>query len=269
MPIKDILVHLDSGSRSAVRLGLAAALARRHGARLVGLFAQTAEPHRVGVVAVWPPEAYRRAADASRAAFLAATADVSGAEWQDANRGSEAEVLRAVSESGRNYDLVVLGQAYEDERLVPDDLVEHSIQESGRPVLVVPFAGHVESLGQRPLFAWNGSRESARALNDALPLLAQDAAAMVLSIGSTTQPPEASSEAILAHLACHGVRASSERLVAGDVGLMDLVLNRAADHGSDLLVLGAFGSHGAALLGRGAGTRYLLRHMTVPILMAH
>jgi nucleotide-binding universal stress UspA family protein len=264
MSLKNILVHVDSGGRSPARLSVATALARRHGARLVGLFAELAGPHRVGVVAVWPSDAYRERAEASRAAFLAATADLPRAEWQDANRGSEAEVLRAVIDQGRTFDLVVLGQAHDDVHLVPADLVEVAVQETGRPVLVVPFAGPFESLGRRPLFAWNGSRESARALNDALPLLAEDAEAVVISIGA--QPAEPSAP-ILAHLACHGVRTQAEHLVAGDLGAMDLVLTRASDHGSDLLVLGAFGVHG--LLGRGAGTRYLLRNMTVPTLIAH
>ncbi|WP_322114293.1 universal stress protein [Aquabacterium sp. A7-Y] len=42
---------------------------------------------------------------------------------------------------------------------------------SGRPVLVLPYSGSFAGLGQKVLVAWNGSRESARALSDALPLL--------------------------------------------------------------------------------------------------
>ena len=73
MPLCNLLVHLDSGERSAARLKLAADIARSRGARLTGLFAQVAPAHRVGVVTDWPTADYTRAADASRAAFLAAT----------------------------------------------------------------------------------------------------------------------------------------------------------------------------------------------------
>ncbi len=38
MAIRDMLVHLDGGPAGAARLDLAAALARRHGAHLIGLF---------------------------------------------------------------------------------------------------------------------------------------------------------------------------------------------------------------------------------------
>ncbi len=265
--LKNILVHIDSGARSKIRLALAAALARRHGARLAGLFAQRAGPHFVGVVPVWPSEAYSRAAEASRTGFAVAVAGVERAEWRDSNRGSDAEVLHAVVEAARCHDLVVLGQAAEDEHFVPEDLVEHAIRESGRPVLVVPSAGNVESLGRRPLFAWNGSRESARAINDALPLVMEDAATLLLSIGSSTKPTEVSGDAILTHLACHGVRAVAERLVAGDAGVVNDLLNHVAEHGADLLVLGA--STGLPLHGRGTLTRQLLSQITAPALIAH
>lgn len=271
MRLANILVQIDSGTRSGVRLAMAAALARRHGARLVGLFAQKADAHFIGVVPVWPSEAYTRAGMASRAAFVAAAAEagVERAEWRDANRGRDAEVLRAVIEAARCYDLLVLGQVSEDEHLVPENLVEHAIQETGRPVLVVPSAGSFESLGRRALLAWNGSREAARAINDALPLVVDDGSTVVLSIGSAALPPEASSDAILTHLACHNVRAQAEQVVAGDVGVMDVLLNGVAEHGADLLVLGAPTGHGLPAHGRGSGTHYLLRHITAPVLISH
>jgi nucleotide-binding universal stress UspA family protein len=269
--IKNLLVHVDPGVRSAVRIGIAAAIAKRHGARLVGLFAQTAEAHRVGIVPVWPTEEYVRAAEESRAAFVraAAEAGVERAEWQDANRGGDQEVVRSVVEAARGYDVVVVGEPAEGERVVPEDLIEEVIRDSGRPVLVVPGAGHFDTIGRRPLLAWTGSREAARAINDSLPLLEQDAAATVLSIGSTALPSEASIDPILKHLACHGVRAKSERIVAGEEGKLDHLLSQAAEHGSDLLVLGAFGGHSSPLHGRGAWTRQLLSQITLPTLVSH
>jgi len=93
--LRNILVHLDSGERTAVRLSLAAALAAQHSARLVGLFAQCGEARSIGVVASWPNEQYR-AADASRQAFAAA-ARLDDPEWRDANRGGDAEIVRMVT----------------------------------------------------------------------------------------------------------------------------------------------------------------------------
>jgi len=269
--IKNLLVHVDLGVRCVDRIRIAAAIAKRNDARLVGLFAQKAEAHMVGVVPVWPTEEYVRAAEASRAAFVKAAAEggAENAEWQDANRGGDEDVMRAVAEAARSYDLVVVGEPAEGERIVPEGLVEHVIRESGRPVLVVPYAGHFDTIGRRPLLAWNGSREAARAINDSLQLFERDAAVTLLSVGSTAMPTDESMEPILKHLACHGVQVKPERIVEGELGRMDHLLNHAAEHGADLLVLGAFGSHNSPLHLRGGGTRYLLGHITLPTLVSH
>jgi len=62
-----------SGRRTAVRLAFAIALARKHDARLVGVFGHRALPDQVGVVATWPSADYVAAAQASKAAFDTAT----------------------------------------------------------------------------------------------------------------------------------------------------------------------------------------------------
>ncbi len=73
---------------------------------------------------------------------------------------------------------------------------------------------------------------------------------------------------IVDHLAAHGAKVTRELLTGEDIGIMDLMLSRAFDQGADLLVMGA---HGGSHLpfGKGAGTRYILDHMTLPVLMAH
>ena len=73
----------------------------------------------------------------------------------------------------------------------------------------------------------------------------------------------------VAHLAAHKIRAKPEQLALSEIGLMDALLNRAADHGADLLALGAFGGGGYPLFSRGSGSRYMLKHMTLPMLFSH
>jgi len=65
-----------------------------------------------------------------------------------------------------------------------------------------------------------------------------------------------------------GVAAKPEVLVVEDFGIMDLLLNRVSDRSADLLVMGAHGQLGFPFVSRGAGTRYILQHMTVPVLMS-
>jgi nucleotide-binding universal stress UspA family protein len=267
--IKTILVHLDEGPRVDARLELAVALARRHGARLVGAFAQLGGPHRVGIVAHWPSDALKAAAEASRQRFLAATDGLADALWEDVNRGSEPAILQAMVTHARHFDLVILGQHEQGHDLAPADLAEQVILESGRPVLVVPFAGHFAMVGQSPVLAWTDSAAAARALHDAIGLIAEDAKVLVVSVIRQEEADTHSVAQIKTQLACHGIDAETETLLLRDFGLMDLLLNRVADHGGDLLALGAFGGYGFPFLNRGAGTRFMLRHMTVPVLFSH
>lgn len=270
MPLKNIMVHLDQGARTAARLEMAVSLARRHQARLVGVFGRRALPQQVGVVASWPSPDYVQTAAASKAAFALATAGLAQAEWEDINRGGDAALLGLLTDRARHADLVVVGQ-HDDSQpaLVPPELPEDIAVNSGRPVLVVPYLGSYAAEFRRPLIAWNDSREAAHALNDALPLLEGCDRAIVLSLGTLHERAEASCQAVARHLACHGITAATEVLVVEDIGAMDMLLNRVADHAADLLVMGAHGQIGFPFVSRGAGTRHIMRSMTVPVLMSN
>jgi nucleotide-binding universal stress UspA family protein len=270
MSLKNLMVHLDQGDRTGARLALAVALARKNSARLVGVFGQRGQAQQVGVVASWPSQEYVGARDKSRTMFEQATAGLAGAEWHDINRGSDAEVLRHVINLARHADLVILGQ--HDERVkayVPEEMVMEVILESGRPVLVLPYVGNFPDVGKHPLIAWNDAREAAHALNDSLPLINGCDEAMVLSFASRREEAESSCTEVVRHLATHGIRAKAEVMLVQDFGIMDMLLNRVTDRGADLLVMGAHGHIGFPFVSRGAGTRYILRHMTVPVLLAN
>ncbi len=270
MPLRDILVHLDSGPRTAERLGLAIHLARHDHARLAGIFAQSASAYQVGVVAVWPPESYKEAAAASRAQFEAATQGLADAQWIDINRGSDHEIVHHLTGAARHFDLTILGQDEEDApKIVPRELIEQLIVESGRPILVVPYAGHFSDTGARPLIAWTEARAAARALNDGLVLMQPGAKVTLVSVGTGTEPERLSAARIGEHLKAHGLDVQVEPMQVTEVGLMDTLLNLASDQAADLIVMGAFGGYGYPLLGRGSGTRYMLRHMTAPCLFSH
>lgn len=269
MPLKNMIVHLDQGARTRARLDIAVAIARRHQARLVGLFGQRAQPQQVGIVASWPPEDYVAAAAASKQLFEAATAGLAKAEWQDVNRGGDAALLARITEFARHSDLIVLGQHDpRDGGHLPADLAEHVLVNSGRPALVVPYVGHHADEFKRPLIAWNDSREAAHALNDALPLIAGCDEAIIVSLDTRHQQAASACAAVAGHLACHGIPASTDILPVGEVGIMDALLNRLVDKGADLLVMGAHGHAAIPFVSRGSGTQHILQSMTVPVLMA-
>lgn len=267
--MRNLLVHLDSSPQTANRLELAANLAKRLEARVVGVFAQTAKVH-AGVVAAWPPEDYARDSKAAEDALKAAVKD---AEFMDLNRGTEAEILTQAVDLARHFDLVVCGQPLGEQSPSPTDLIERIVVDSGRPVLAVPYAGKFVETGKRPLFAWSNSREAARALADGIRIAQQQAEAAVVTISKPNAADldynRTSLDLAAAHLAAHGIKAKPDQAIASDIGLMDALLNQAADHAADLLVLGAFGGQGYPRFSRGSGSRFMLKHMTVPVLFSH
>jgi nucleotide-binding universal stress UspA family protein len=267
--LKNLLVHLDQGDRTAARLGLAVSLASKHQARLLGVFGQRGQAQQVGVVSTWPSEAYGEARNASKVMFEQAVGGLPQAEWHDINRGSDAEVLSHLINLARHADMVILGQHDEHARaILPEEMIRDVILESGRPVLLVPFAGTFTEVGRHPLIAWNNAREAARALNDALPLIQGCDEAIVLSLSAHHEDGETCCAEVERHLATHGIKAKAEVLLVQDFGIMDMLLNRITDRGADLLVMGAHGHIAFPYVSRGAGTRYILEHMTVPVLMS-
>ena len=269
MSLKNLMVHLDSGKRTQVRLALAVSIAQQHQARLLGVFAQRAEPERVGIVATWPSEAYAAAAKASKTQFEQAAAGLAQAEWHDVNRGSDAELLRHITDIGRYVDLILLGQHDETAKAyVPSELPEEVVLNSGRPVLFIPYAGDFPPHFERPLIAWNNSREAAHAANDALPLIENCQEVTVVSLDTQHDVAVAACTALSRHLACHGIKSKTDILMVNDIGIMDMLLNRLTDRDADLLVMGAHGQIGFPFVNRGSGTKHILRHMTVPVLMS-
>ncbi|MGG5809674.1 universal stress protein [Falsiroseomonas sp. CW058] len=281
MRMKDILVHLDGSPLAARRLDVAVALAGAQGAHLAALHA---------VEALLPPgltadaggaalgtllERLREEADAlaqrQRAAFEARVArDGIAAEWRQADfAAAETVALHA-----RYADLTVLGQPEPGSGAegAATAMLEAVLFGSGRPVLMVPYAGDHAGLGRRVMVAWNASKEAARAVADALPLLRAAAEVTVLAvnprrgIGGHGDVPAAD---ITLHLARHGVRATAEHVVAEDIREADALLNAVSDRGADLLVMGAYGHSRIREFMLGGVTRSILQRMTVPVLLAH
>jgi nucleotide-binding universal stress UspA family protein len=268
MPLKHLLVHLDATARTEERLALAVTLARRFGARLTGLFAESGAMGP-GIAERRDPE--RLAADlaAARSAFEARTAGLA-TDWWAIEGGDYAHMVGWTVVCCRYADLAIFGQHQDEGARVPGDLIEQALEDAGRPLLVVPSIGRHRDAGMRVLIAWTGSRESARAVNDALPLLAGADEVSILAIqlpssGSAGAVPPVD---IVAHLAAHGVTASYERLILDEMHVADHVLNRASDWNADLIVLGAHGQRGFPYLPRSSMTHDILRTMTTPVLLS-
>ncbi|MCP4386560.1 MAG: universal stress protein, partial [Hyphomicrobiales bacterium] len=167
-------------------------------------------------------------------------------------------------------DLVVVGLG------IPDDPssdpqyldVEQLVIECGRPVLGIPIANVPEEIGKNIMVAWDGSRESARALHDAIPFLREAATIKIASIGSL--PSSVRSPATVAgHLGRMGITAEVDTALDMQLPIGEEILSRIEREDVDLLVAGAFGHSRVREHLFGGVSRTLLHQMMVPVLVSH
>ncbi|THC46667.1 universal stress protein [Massilia sp. Mn16-1_5] len=274
MNCKTILVHVDQSPHAATRIALAAQLALRHDAHLLGValtgvsryyYREGAADLARTVLAPHMDALFARAGAAlDRFARIAADAGVRSCE----GRLVDDEAAAGLALSGRYADLLVLGQHEPGAPSEPPggDLAAHVLLACPRPVLVVPYIQKETAVGKRVVVAWNGSAEAVRALDGALPLLRLAERVVVAAFAPAGQP--AADPELLPWLRRHGIEAA---LLAESPGLAggEPLLSLVADQAADLLVMGAYGRARLSELLLGGVTRTVLEAMTVPVLMAH
>jgi nucleotide-binding universal stress UspA family protein len=274
---KTILAHFDSTERAPARLQAAAALAEAFDAHLAAVYSIMSplysEPFVADGGAFVAQELLRfqeRKDAEARAAFDRVAPGLGRpVEW----RAAAGDPATVVNEHGRYADLIVLGQYDEDAANdVTPDFIGRVIMGSGRPVLVLPYAGEIGPIGRRPMIAWNASREAARAVSSSMPLLRRADEVQVTTFnaragrGGHGELPGAD---IATFLARHGVKANVSGTTSKEVDTGNQILSRADDFRADLIVMGGYGHSRAYELVMGGATRTLLESMTVPVLFAH
>ncbi len=279
MAIKEIVVTLEPGAALERRLLHAADVALAHEAHLIGL--STVEPLNLagyfspGLQAIVEVEERHReiaeaAARKTEVEFRSVCSRLGiSSEWR-LGQGDTAEIA---VQHARYADLTITGQI-NPESPPPGGgaaLPERLALASGRPVLVVPYVGRYETIGSHVLVAWNRTRESVRAVHDALPILQKARRVTVLSIDPEPGNPRSSlpGSDIAAHLVRHGIAVETSYTVAKDIAVGSAILSRAADFAVDLIVMGCYGHSRFHELVLGGASREILRHMTVPVLMSH
>ncbi|HTP45787.1 MAG TPA: universal stress protein [Casimicrobiaceae bacterium] len=280
MTYRSILVPVDPTSESHARVDVAVRLARDFSAQLIGIYLDRRLEIAPSLAALLPQsvveEYLHNAADAQHAAgesfrHTAAAGGVTDVDW----RAPLGAPIDAVVAHGRCADLTVLSQPRtEPAEIFSEQLVQAVLLESGRPVLLVPYVGAPPQIGSNVLVAWDGGREAARAIADAMPLLvrARQVTVVCLDPGAAKRGVDAPArERLAAYLRRHGAatKIDSYELGGADVAIGDWLLSRAADLGGDLLVMGGYGHPRWREQALGGATQALLAAMTLPVLMAH
>jgi nucleotide-binding universal stress UspA family protein len=279
MSYKTILVQLNDERRVGQLIDVAAHIADRNEAHLIGLYVV---PSSVvgsfirlgGGLMQAGRQAFRDEAKRVEAAFEKAMAGRAVvAEWRVAEPTHQHPgPAEAVMEQGYAADLIIASQSdpeWEYNLLL--DFPDRLAVESGRPTLIVPHAGRFPRVGTRAIVAWNGKREAARAVFDALPLLKGAEAVRIVCVnpGKHQAAGHVPGADIAATLARHGVKCEASQSVTAGIEVGDDLLNRAADFSADLLVMGCYGHSRFREFVLGGASNKILRTMTVPVLMSH
>src|SRR5919109_4166502 len=215
MSYKTLLVHLNDDRRARQLLEFAVELACAFEAHLIGLHVFPAfhltPPVRLpigGEILGGIRAQIHEEADRIKAIFDEMTAHQPIVpEWRSVT-SERREAAVVALDHARTADLVVANQTDPewDLHLILDFPGRLAI-ESGRPVVVVPNGGRFADLPKRITVGWNGRREAARAVFDALPLLkrAEQVELLTVDQGSSHAHSLPDTE-IAAALARHGVK---------------------------------------------------------------
>ena len=282
LSLGQLLVHLDATPQAMQRLDVAGRMGQAQRCAVTALYAVT--PSLLDLP--FPPEvgpeiaASLRDLDDERRAGVRKAFDQSlalqalDASWAEA-RG--ASVVAAFSQQALFADLLVLGQhdpSGVSQDGVPPDFVEEVMARSGKPALVLPYVGLPATLGETIAIAWKPTREAARAVAAAAPLLQRARRVHVLSWSVSDAQQEDGSISgeqlsLNGYLKRLGVEATWHHGGQEPPQMGELLLSRAFDLEADLLVMGCYGHSRAREWVLGGATRSILSTMTVPVLMAH
>lgn len=278
MSYKTILVHVDESAHAGERIKIAAAIAMTQKAHLIGTAVTGASRYLVQarMLAELDPN-LRTHLDFLRQRARRGLNDFEAAVQMLGLKSFEKRLVDDEAGGGiclqaRYADLVVIGQNDPNEisPVTMPDFPQYVVLNSGRPVLIVPYAGRFDNLGGRVLIAWNASMEATRAIASAMPLLARAQLVEIVVFNPRAQAqaygPRPGQD-LAEFLARHEIKAEALLQDTDNVG--EALLSLAGERGADLIIMGGYGHNRFREILLGGVTRTVLDSMTVPVLMSH
>lgn len=274
---RDIAVHLDGSPEDEVRLSHAEALAVRFAARLTGIFTNPL-PDPALFAGEFGFSAIGQLVDAAK---LEGDAKEKGLRQRLALLDPVHELRRvdafsglleqAVASEARWNDLFVATCPREDGPIRWQSLLESVMFDGGRGLYLLPPKAALRSAIHTVLIGWTDTRQSARAVAEALPLIAQAMKVHIVTVKEEAHGRMGGAEVltdITAHLARHGVVATATVLDTG-ASASDALLAEARRISADLIVAGAYGHSRFREWVLGGVTADLLDSSPVPLFLAH
>lgn len=277
MPFKTLL-SVTGPDMGESDLKAVAALCETEGAHLSVLVLTPAAPPPVGEFAAMVSEAWmqERQADVARlrertdavSRLLAGTtlsADVA-TEYPE-----QAWADEAIGRRARYADLTVVGAELLARHTLRDKAIEGALFSSGKPLLLVPGGFEHSLRPKRVMVAWDARVEAARAVQEALEILAGAAEVRVVLVDPAESDSGHGAEPgadIAAFLARHGAHVTVDRLPSEGHAVAQVLRRHAAYCAADMLVMGAYGHSRLRERVLGGVTRSMLAEPPLPVFMA-
>ena len=277
MAIKDLAVAYNASDNADTAVDFALQMCRKYQAALTAIYA--VNPVRFeGNVGRW-------ITDDIRATLRKAEAEVTKSIEADfkkraasASPGSDVTFIAeegqpnvVLARQARYHDILLMGQFSAPGDAARPIRAGDLVLRTGRPLIIVPHGYKVRSFQEYAVVGWDGSREAARALSDAMQILETKKRLDVVSVraaGGDSRPP-AQADAIVRHLERHGIDARNVALNASREGVGQTLVDYCTEHAPDVFVMGAYGHTKLREDLFGGVTRRIMEHMTVPVLMSH
>jgi nucleotide-binding universal stress UspA family protein len=274
-----LMVHAVADNDGEARMALAANLAARFGAMLMGVAACD-----VPIPLAWPQSGavvmstmLEEQEAEIRQTLLAAQRSFHAALGSGGSNGRWASSIdlptEALVREGRCADLIVVGRSPDT---VQEGTVRHPdpgtvLMQAGRPLLVVPPGlSHLDAT--RVVIAWRDSRESRRAVHDALPFLKRASSVLLLQIcRSDAEQAETARvlEDVAGSLVRNGVAVTADARVLRQATIMDELLLAVEQQRADLVVAGGYGHSRFNEWAFGGVTRTMLQQCPKCCLLSH
>ena len=276
--LKTILVSLNNIDALDGTLAAASALAQRHNCHVIGLYVIPS------IIVFAAPYGYGSGPQyVDRTNFFKSKASEVEQKFEDVIRrdGLKGEwrkvdsegyfISHAIVEHGREADMILISNLTRSTIQEGQDveLCARVIQESGRPVLVVPGSNSDKFKVENAVIGWDGSLEADRAAFDAIPILQLATQTQIVCINPRKEMEindDLPGTELAAALNRHDISVSTE-VIKTRKRIGAALLERAEN--ADLLVIGAYGHSRLRENILGGVTARTLKKMSCPVLMSN